>query len=411
MISSTGPLLALAGLVTLLSCGAPKSSTSPGDSKAKPSPREMKQKAALEKLIAESEAQARICWLRGAADDIQLAGTVDLQISVGKDRKSKDVKAVSDEPADVVLTECLVELWSDVTWPNVYDVEQKVQVSLKFEAQTTQYTVASAHAPRLKLSDSTSEAWLVLNEQNTGNADASLSLLVLKPGFKEPMHTHTSAELLFITGQGRSKGLLVDLRGTRRGYKLQPFLSTAYIPAGVAHSIQQTGDQPLTALRLYAAAGPERGLDTDGSTLLTEKEVKRPARRFPRPKTRSVRAAKPVPIADGNGWARMMFEAKQAGDDAAYMGSLSLDPGTVIAEHTHPDSSEFIYMLAGEGDFTIDGVTSRVKTGDAIQIPKGVKHSFTALGEDKKKDRVKAIQFYTPSGPEQRFKAKPKKKK
>ena len=47
---------------------------------------------------------------------------------------------------------------------------------------------------------------------------------------------------------------------------------------------------------------------------------------------------------------------------------------------------------------TVDGVTQAVEPGVAVHIPAGAKHSFkTDAG-------LTAVQFYTPSGPEQRFK-------
>ena len=398
----------LPAMGALLSCGGAKSEPEapPPTTVADAGPEELAQIAAIQNVINELGPAAHDCWSRGAADDLQLSGTLVLDVTIGSDRKSTDVKVLSDETKDTVLSQCIIELWSDVIWPDIFTSGQKIQVPLKFVAPKFQYVVASAHAAHRKLSDDKSEEWLLINAKNTGNQDASLSLVVFEPGYKEPLHQHTSAELLFVLGQGSKPGVVADLRGERRAQRLQSFLSSVYIPAGTAHGVIQKGEEPLTFLRLYTPGGPEQGLDTAATALLTEEEIKRPPRKYTRPKVGSVRKAKPVRIADGKGWVRMFFDAKSARDEAAYMGSLSLDPGTEIAKHTHPDSSEFIYILAGEGELYVDGQTRTVEKGDAIQIPKGVEHGFVAKGEDPKKDRVKAIQFYTPSGPEQRFKKK-----
>ena len=50
------------------------------------------------------------------------------------------------------------------------------------------------------------------------------------------------------------------------------------------------------------------------------------------------------------------------------------------------------------GTMTVAGQQYRVSAGDGIQVPSGVEHSFHAAAT------TKAIQFYTPGGPEQRFK-------
>ena len=49
----------------------------------------------------------------------------------------------------------------------------------------------------------------------------------------------------------------------------------------------------------------------------------------------------------------------------------------------------------------VDGVTLPIGADSVVQIPPGVEHSATVT------ERFRAYQFYTPAGPEQRFKAKP----
>jgi mannose-6-phosphate isomerase-like protein (cupin superfamily) len=44
-----------------------------------------------------------------------------------------------------------------------------------------------------------------------------------------------------------------------------------------------------------------------------------------------------------------------------------------------------------------------VQAGDAVQIPPDLEHSARIVSEEP----LKAVQFYTPAGPEQRFKGKP----
>ena len=48
----------------------------------------------------------------------------------------------------------------------------------------------------------------------------------------------------------------------------------------------------------------------------------------------------------------------------------------------------------------INGEKIKIKNGTTIFVPKGVKHSYT----NNTKYTTKAIQIYTPGGPEQKFK-------
>jgi len=60
-----------------------------------------------------------------------------------------------------------------------------------------------------------------------------------------------------------------------------------------------------------------------------------------------------------------------------------------------------LYVLAGSGTLTIAGNELPVTATSVIQIPPNTKHAFVAA------EAVRALQIYTPAGPEQRFKKKP----
>jgi quercetin dioxygenase-like cupin family protein len=78
-----------------------------------------------------------------------------------------------------------------------------------------------------------------------------------------------------------------------------------------------------------------------------------------------------------------------------------LPAGLAIKEHVHAKETEALYILDGEGTMTVGGVEVAVGPTSVIQIPPNTKHAFTA------KRAVRALQIYTPAGPEQRFKGKP----
>ncbi len=115
------------------------------------------------------------------------------------------------------------------------------------------------------------------------------------------------------------------------------------------------------------------------------------------------RASQPVMIiAEGKAGARILLDETTApGLKEAAMTELVMLPGAVVPEHTHDASAELLYIIEGHATMTLDGKTQQVRAGMAIYIPAGVKHSLVL---DTKVEPLRAIQVYTPGGPEQRFK-------
>jgi mannose-6-phosphate isomerase-like protein (cupin superfamily) len=84
----------------------------------------------------------------------------------------------------------------------------------------------------------------------------------------------------------------------------------------------------------------------------------------------------------------------------AYAGELSLEPNAEVKPHQHDGSDEIILIQSGAGTFTLAGQTRKVAKGDAVRVPKGTVHGFVAGPQP-----VQVIQFYSPAGPEERFRA------
>jgi mannose-6-phosphate isomerase-like protein (cupin superfamily) len=118
------------------------------------------------------------------------------------------------------------------------------------------------------------------------------------------------------------------------------------------------------------------------------------------------RAGQPVHlIAGGKGGARVLLDGRTApGLKEAAMTELVMLPGAEVPEHAHDASAELIYVIEGHAAMTMDGKPVEVRAGMAIYIPAGVKHS---LRVDTKVEPLRAVQVYTPGGPEQRFVKEP----
>ena len=58
---------------------------------------------------------------------------------------------------------------------------------------------------------------------------------------------------------------------------------------------------------------------------------------------------------------------------------MSLNKVTPL--HTHPESDETLYVLAGEILFSMDGTDYRLAAGGVALAPRGVPHAFKVLQE------------------------------
>ena len=350
--------------------------------------------AAVEKAVNDNARAMFGCWARGAADNFHLEGQVTLALEVGKDGTGQAVRVVKDTTDDPVVVDCLKQLWMKTHWPAEV-AGQTIQLPpVDYHAPAAQYRVRGADAPRHPLGKSgpaaASTAQVLLDEDNTGNGSAALTLLEMAPGMTVPMHQHPdSAELIYILS-GKARLLGRRPRTVAAGDAL-------YIPAGAPHGVENRGKQPVVAVQLYAPAGPEQrflGRPATGTMPVTG----RPAAR-PRPRVVATRAAHAYPGPGGTGQVRILFDQKAAGDTASSLEALTLAPGAVVPPHRHPASSEYLYVIEGAGVLTVAGEELALGPGDAVQIPSGIEHAFKVTGTVP----VKSLQFYTPSGPEQRF--------
>ncbi|MFO0958301.1 MAG: cupin domain-containing protein [Isosphaeraceae bacterium] len=57
---------------------------------------------------------------------------------------------------------------------------------------------------------------------------------------------------------------------------------------------------------------------------------------------------------------------------------VDLEPGSIVQEHSHPHE-QLGYLVSGVVDFTVGGVTRRLKAGDRWVIPGGVPHKVVTI--------------------------------
>ncbi len=59
---------------------------------------------------------------------------------------------------------------------------------------------------------------------------------------------------------------------------------------------------------------------------------------------------------------------------SGFMGVARMRAGESIAEHYHPYSEEFVYLVSGELEVDIDGQPHRITSGEAALIPINTRH-------------------------------------
>ena len=69
------------------------------------------------------------------------------------------------------------------------------------------------------------------------------------------------------------------------------------------------------------------------------------------------------------------------GSTSGFMGVALVAPGDRIAEHYHPYSEEFVYVVCGELEVDLDGEPCPLRPEQGLMIPAHVRHRFRNVGE------------------------------
>ncbi|MER5928859.1 cupin domain-containing protein [Streptomyces sp. NPDC002054] len=79
---------------------------------------------------------------------------------------------------------------------------------------------------------------------------------------------------------------------------------------------------------------------------------------------------------------RAVLTPTSAGSTSGFMGLALIQPGEWIAEHYHPYSEEFVYVVAGTVQVDLDGVTHEMRPDQGLLVPVNVRHRFRNTGSD-----------------------------
>jgi putative monooxygenase len=73
---------------------------------------------------------------------------------------------------------------------------------------------------------------------------------------------------------------------------------------------------------------------------------------------------------------RVLLSPKTVGASAGFMGVARIEPGDYIAEHYHPYSEEFVFLVEGTLTARIDGEPKPMTARSGIFIPINARHKF-----------------------------------
>jgi putative monooxygenase len=78
---------------------------------------------------------------------------------------------------------------------------------------------------------------------------------------------------------------------------------------------------------------------------------------------------------------RVLLGPKTVGSTSGFMGVANLAPGEAIAEHYHPYSEEFLYVVRGTLTVDLDGEPVVLGAEEGVLVPVDVRHRLRNLGD------------------------------
>lgn len=100
----------------------------------------------------------------------------------------------------------------------------------------------------------------------------------------------------------------------------------------------------------------------------------------PKPQIRAV--AETAADTRRGGDVRTLLSPKTVGSTSGFMGVATIGAGDWIAEHYHPYSEEFMYLVRGTITARLDGVPHELKAGQSLYVPINCRHRLMNEGNE-----------------------------
>jgi len=360
----------------------PSRSGTPADA---PEPSQEEKLAAIQKAMNELDEGAQGCWAAAAVERFDIEGEIAATIEIETVGSAK-VSFARDTTRNAKLGACLTALLEHYPWaPPLHG--QAIQLPFKFRAPDGQNVIDRTLVPWVGQGPNPKLAIAVLlDDNNSGNDAASMVELAIAAGGSTGPRIVDRAELWYFLGAAD-----VEVTGpaNRRAVKAGDMM---YVPPNAARNVIATTD--VHAVIVMVPGGRE-GSARAGA--LPTRELGPIKSGVAGPMVLPASSAKPY----AGGKVTIFAEPATIKDKTLAASILELPGNGKVPEHVHPKETELLYVLAGSGTLTVAGVEQAVTATSTVQIPPNTRHAFVAS------DDFRAVQIYTPAGPEQRFKATP----
>jgi quercetin dioxygenase-like cupin family protein len=334
--------------------------------------------AAIQKAMNELDEGAQQCWAVAAVERFDIEGEIAATIDIAGAGKAS-VAISRDTTNSKPLAACLSQLLAGYGWaPPLYG--QAIQLPFRFRAPTGGQNVIDRKLVPWHGQGKIALA-VLLDSLNSGNDAASLVEIAIEAGGSTGARRADRAELWLFLGNAKVSGTAVAAGDMMY---VEPGASRDVAAAENVHAV------------IAIVPGGREGSARAGA-LPTQAGTGKPPKYLPAAK------AKPYCIAGDCKKGKVTIFAEPATIPGKQLAAsiLEMPAGAAVPEHVHANETELLYILSGSGTMTVAGVQLAVTPTSVVQIPPNTRHAFTATAD------VRALQIYTPAGPEQRFKAKP----
>jgi putative monooxygenase len=128
-------------------------------------------------------------------------------------------------------------------------------------------------------------------------------------------------------------------------------------------------------------AAPFYSRDPDAGPVFTKAAGERPSDCMSRPAAATRISVDSVPANTRRGGdIRVTLSPKTVGCTSGFGGMLRLAQGEYVTEHLHPFSEEFLHVVRGSLEMTLDGEPVALCHGDSLLVPIGVRHRLVNQG-------------------------------
>jgi putative monooxygenase len=97
--------------------------------------------------------------------------------------------------------------------------------------------------------------------------------------------------------------------------------------------------------------------------------------------SKAVRARDVTPNRRRGGDLRVLLGPATAGATSGFLGTVRLEPAEFVAEHLHPYSEEFLYVVSGTVTVRIEGEPVELAADEGVLVPIGQRHRVENSGD------------------------------